>query len=202
FIAISGPPSKTSGWTNSVGEDQVRIVDPATGDVAPVGATGEIQTRGYSVMLGYWADDANTAEAIDADGYMHTGDLGTLDTEGFCNIVGRVKDMVIRGGENVYPREVEEFLYRHPAVQTVQVFGVPDAALGEELAAWIVLRADHNPTAEDLRAFCKGQIAHFKIPRYVEFVDEVPMTVTGKAQKFRMRAAMIEKLGLVEVKTA
>jgi fatty-acyl-CoA synthase len=181
---------------------EVKVVDPAGGGVVPVGATGEILTRGYSVMLGYWDDPESTALAIDDDGFMHTGDLGTLDAEGFCNIVGRVKDMVIRGGENVYPREIEEFLYRHPAVQTVQVFGVPDERYGEELCAWIVLRAGHATTADDIRGFCHGQIAHFKIPRYVEFVDEVPMTVTGKAQKFRMRAAMIERLGLKEARTA
>ena len=181
---------------------EVRIIDPLEGGTVPVGATGEILTRGYSVMLGYWDDAENTALAIDAEGFMHTGDLGTIDAEGFCNIVGRVKDMVIRGGENVYPREVEEYLYRHPAVQTVQVFGVPDERMGEELAAWIVLREGQTVTEQDIRDFCRGQIAHYKIPRYVAFVDEVPMTVTGKAQKFRMRAAMIEKLGLKESATA
>ena len=181
---------------------EVRIIDPLEGGTVPVGATGEILTRGYSVMLGYWDDAENTALSIDAEGFMHTGDLGTIDAEGFCNIVGRVKDMVIRGGENVYPREVEEYLYRHPAVQTVQVFGVPDERMGEELAAWIVLREGQTATEQDIRDFCRGQIAHYKIPRHVAFVDEVPMTVTGKAQKFRMRAAMIEKLGLKESPTA
>ena len=181
---------------------EVKIVDAQEGHAVPPGATGEILTRGYSVMLGYWDDEANTRLAIDAEGFMHTGDLGTLDADGFCNIVGRVKDMVIRGGENVYPREVEEYLYRHPAVQTVQVFGVPDERMGEELCAWIVLREGQQADEDDIRAFCKGQIAHYKVPRYVRFVSEVPMTVTGKAQKFRMRAAMVDELGLKEAKTA
>ena len=181
---------------------EVKIVDPETGATVPVGAVGELCTRGYSVMLGYWDDAANTASSIDAEGFMHTGDLATIDAEGYGNIVGRIKDMVIRGGENVYPREIEEFLYRHPAVQSVQVFGVPDARFGEELCAWIVRRPGASATADDIRAFCQGQIAHFKIPRYVEFVDEIPMTVTGKAQKFRMRDAMIERLGLASIKTA
>ena len=181
---------------------EVKIVDALEGHTVPAGATGEILTRGYSVMLGYWDDEANTRLAIDAEGFMHTGDLGTLDADGFCNIVGRVKDMVIRGGENVYPREVEEYLYRHPAVQTVQVFGVPDERMGEELCAWIVLREGQQASEDEIRAFCKGQIAHYKVPRYVRFVSEVPMTVTGKAQKFRMRAAMVDELGLEEARTA
>lgn len=181
---------------------EVKIIDPLTGDITPAGAQGEICTRGYSVMLGYWDDPQNTAAAIDTDGFMHTGDLGVIDAEGFGNIVGRVKDMVIRGGENVYPREVEEFLYRHPAVQVVQVFGVPDARYGEELCAWIVLRPGQSATEDEIRAFCKDQIAHYKIPRYVRFVAEIPMTVTGKAQKFRMRAAMLDDLGISELKTA
>jgi fatty-acyl-CoA synthase len=181
---------------------EVKVVNPETGATVPVGAVGELCTRGYSVMLGYWDDPAQTSASIDAEGFMHTGDLGTIDEAGYGNIVGRVKDMIIRGGENVYPREIEEFLYRHPAVQTVQVFGVPDPRYGEELCAWIVPRPGSTPTAEDIRAFCRDQIAHFKIPRYVEFVEEIPLTVTGKAQKFIMRERMMERLGLREEKSA
>ncbi|NTZ85480.1 AMP-binding protein [Burkholderia metallica] len=190
--------------TTTVGRIQphleVKIVDPA-GDIVPVGATGELCTKGYSVMLGYWDDDAKTREVL-VDGWMHTGDLATLDEDGYCNIVGRLKDMVIRGGENVYPREIEEFLFRHPKIQSAQVFGVPDAKYGEELCAWIVLRADEQMTEDDVRAFCNGQIAHYKIPRYIRFVDELPMTVTGKVQKFVMRDRMIEELKLDVQKTA
>jgi fatty-acyl-CoA synthase len=180
---------------------ECKVID-ADGATAPVGERGELCTRGYSVMKGYWEDAERTAEAIDADGWMHTGDLATIDAGGFCNIVGRVKDMVIRGGENVYPREVEEFLYRHPKVREVQVFGVPDEKYGEELAAWIVLKPGEDATEEEIRAFCQGQIAHYKVPRYVRFRDTLPMTVTGKAQKFVMREAMSEELGLTEAKTA
>ncbi|WP_322025218.1 AMP-binding protein [Burkholderia sp. BCC1977] len=190
--------------TTTVGRIQphleVKIVDPS-GDVVPVGATGELCTKGYSVMLGYWDDDAKTREVL-VDGWMHTGDLATLDADGYCNIVGRLKDMVIRGGENVYPREIEEFLFRHPKIQSAQVFGVPDAKYGEELCAWIVLRTDEQMTEDDVRAFCSGQIAHYKIPRYIRFVDELPMTVTGKVQKFVMRDRMIEELKLDVQKTA
>jgi fatty-acyl-CoA synthase len=152
-------------------------------------------------MPGYWDDEARTAEAI-RDGWMHTGDLATIDAEGYCNIVGRVKDMLIRGGENVYPREVEEFLFRHPKVAQAQVFGVPDARYGEEVCAWIVLKPGETATEDEIRSFCQGQIAHYKVPRYVRFVPELPMTVTGKAQKFVMRAHMIEELGLREARTA
>jgi fatty-acyl-CoA synthase len=179
---------------------EVKIIDPL-GDVVPVGETGEICTRGYSVMQGYWDDEEKTREVI-VDGWMHTGDLGTLDKEGYCNIVGRLKDMLIRGGENIYPREVEEFLFRHPKIQSVQVFGVPDKKYGEEVCAWIVLRPGEHATQEDIREFCGGQIAHYKIPRYIRFVDELPMTVTGKVQKFIMRASMIEELNISENKTA
>ncbi|KVV48284.1 AMP-binding protein [Burkholderia territorii] len=190
--------------TTTVGRIQphleVKIVDP-NGEIVPVGATGELCTKGYSVMLGYWDDDAKTREVL-VDGWMHTGDLATLDADGYCNIVGRLKDMVIRGGENVYPREIEEFLFRHPKIQSAQVFGVPDAKYGEELCAWIVLRAGEQMTEDDVRAFCNGQIAHYKIPRYIRFVDELPMTVTGKVQKFVMRERMIEELKLAEQKTA
>ncbi|MDP9044008.1 MAG: AMP-binding protein [Pseudomonadota bacterium] len=171
-------------------EAKVVGVDGAT---LAVGLPGELWVRGYSVMRGYWGDDGRTREAI-VDGWMRTGDLATIDTEGYCNIVGRVKDMLIRGGENVYPREVEEFLFRHPKVQSVQVFGVPDPKYGEEVCAWIVLKPGEQATDEDIRAFCRDQIAHYKIPRYVRFVSEMPMTITGKVQKFVMRDRMIEEL--------
>ncbi|WP_174875827.1 AMP-binding protein [Vogesella oryzae] len=180
---------------------EVKIVD-VEGRIVPRGETGELLTRGYSVMLGYWGDEEKTREAIDAAGWMHTGDLAVLDADGYCNIVGRVKDMVIRGGENIYPREIEEFLYRHPKVQDVQVVGVPDAKYGEELCAWIRLRDGESCSVEEIRAFCDGQIAHYKIPRYIEFVDSFPMTITGKIQKFMMRQQMKQKLGLEESKTA
>ncbi|CAB3964804.1 MULTISPECIES: AMP-binding protein [Burkholderia] len=190
--------------TTTVGRVQphleVKIVDP-DGRIVPVGATGELCTKGYSVMLGYWDDEAKTQETI-VDGWMHTGDLATLDADGYCNIVGRLKDMVIRGGENIYPREIEEFLFRHPKIQSVQVFGVPDAKYGEELCAWIVLRADEQMSEDDVRGFCQGQIAHYKIPRYIRFVDELPMTVTGKVQKFVMRQQMIDAWGLKAADTA
>lgn len=180
---------------------EVKVVD-AEGRVVPPGEAGELCTRGYSVMLGYWGDPERTAETIDAAGWMHTGDLATIDAEGYCNIVGRIKDMVVRGGENVYPREVEEFLYGHPAVEDVQVIGVPDDKYGEEICAWVKLREGESLDAEGLREFCQGEIAHFKIPRYVKFVDAFPMTVTGKVQKFVMREQMIDDLALRERKTA
>jgi fatty-acyl-CoA synthase len=180
---------------------EVKIVDNH-GCLVPPGTPGELLTRGYCVMLGYWNDPERTIEAIDTAGWMHTGDLATLDDEGYCNIVGRIKDMVIRGGENVYPREIEEFLYRHPNIQDVQVIGVPDPRYGEELCAWIKLRPDSTATPEDIRAFCQGQIAHYKIPRYIKFVDDFPMTVTGKVQKFLMREQMMAELGLRQEKTA
>jgi fatty-acyl-CoA synthase len=180
---------------------EIKIVDPE-GKAVPRGATGEFCTRGYSVMKGYWNDAEKTAEAIDGGGWMHTGDLATMDAQGYVNIVGRLKDMVIRGGENVYPREIEEFLYRHPKVQDVQVIGVPDPRYGEEVCAWIKLRDGQQATPEEIKEFCKGQIAHYKIPRYVEFVAEFPMTITGKVQKFVMREQTIAKLGLKTQKTA
>jgi fatty-acyl-CoA synthase len=190
--------------TTTVGRIQphleVKIVD-GLGNTVPVGETGELCTRGYSVMKGYWGDDEKTRETI-VDGWMHTGDLATIDAEGYCNIVGRLKDMLIRGGENIYPREIEEFLFRHPKVQSVQVFGVPDQKYGEEVCAWIVLRPGEQASDEEIREFCKGQIAHYKIPRYIRFVDELPMTVTGKVQKFVMRARMIDELKISEAKTA
>jgi fatty-acyl-CoA synthase len=179
---------------------EVKIVD-SEGRIVPVGETGELCTRGYSVMRGYWGDDERTAESV-REGWMHTGDLATIDEEGFCNIVGRLKDLVIRGGENVYPREIEEFLFRHPKVAQVQVFGVPDAKYGEEVAAWIVLKPGESAEADEIREFCRGQIAHYKVPRHIRFVAELPMTVTGKAQKFLMRQRMIDELGLSEQRTA
>ncbi|MBX3503405.1 MAG: AMP-binding protein [Alphaproteobacteria bacterium] len=180
---------------------EIKIVD-GEGRIVPRGETGEFCTRGYSVMTGYWNDAEKTAEAIDVGGWMHTGDLATMDAEGYVNIVGRLKDMVIRGGENVYPREIEEFLYRHPKVQDVQVVGVPDPRYGEEVCAWIKLRDGESATDEEIREFCKGQIAHYKIPRYVRFVDSFPMTITGKVQKFIIRDEEIRQRGLVAQKTA
>ena len=180
---------------------EIKIVDPE-GRVVPRGETGEFCTRGYSVMKGYWNDEAKTKEAVDEAGWMRTGDLATMDEQGYVNIVGRLKDMIIRGGENVYPREIEEFLYRHPKVQDVQVIGVPDPRYGEAVCAWIKLHAGQTATDEEIRAFCQGQIAHYKIPRYIEFVPEFPMTITGKIQKFVMREQTIERLGLKAQKTA
>ena len=174
---------------------EIKIID-TQGRVVPRGEPGELCTRGYSVMLGYWADEEKTDEVINDAGWMHTGDLATMDDEGYCNVVGRLKDMVIRGGENVYPREIEEFLYEHPAIQDVQCFGVPDEKYGEEICVWVSLRPDQHLTAEELIDHCKGKIAHFKIPRYVRFVDEFPMTVTGKIQKYLMRENMVTELGL------
>jgi fatty-acyl-CoA synthase len=162
----------------------------------PRGSTGELCTRGYSVMLGYWNDPERTAEAIDQGRWMHTGDLATMDGEGYVNIVGRIKDMIIRGGENVYPREVEEFLYKHPDVQDVAVVGVPDERYGEEIMAWLIPRAGAELDPEQVREFCRGKIAHFKVPRYVEVVDEFPMTVTGKVQKFKLRERATEAKGV------
>jgi fatty-acyl-CoA synthase len=180
---------------------EVKIVD-SEGRIVPLNTSGELCTRGYSVMLGYWDDLERTAEAIDRAGWMHTGDLATMDEDGFCNIVGRLKDMVIRGGENVYPREIEEFLYRHPKIEAVQVVGVPDPRYGEELCAWVKLRPGESATGEEIQAFCKGQITHYKIPRYIRFVEGFPMTVTGKVQKFIMREQMVRELGLTELRTA
>ena len=176
---------------------ETKIVDPGTGNVMPRGEIGELCTRGYSVMLKYWNNEEKTREAIDDAGWMHTGDLATMDEDGYIQIVGRIKDMVIRGGENIYPKEIEEFLYTHPAIEEVQVTGIPDEKYGEELIAWVKLRPDADPvTAEDLQAFCKGKIAHFKIPKNYKFVDAFPMTVTGKIQKFKMREISIEEMGL------
>jgi fatty-acyl-CoA synthase len=181
---------------------EVKVVDPASGLTVPRGEAGELCTRGYSVMLGYWDEPAKTADAIDAAGWMHTGDLATMDDDGYVNIVGRIKDMIIRGGENVYPREIEEFLYTHPDIVDVQVIGVPDAKYGEEIMAWVKLRDGAPPMdAESLKVFCQGKIAHYKVPRYVHVADEFPMTVTGKIQKYLMRQAAIELLGLEDAAT-
>jgi fatty-acyl-CoA synthase len=178
---------------------EIKVVDPATGRIQPRGDAGEFCTRGYLVMRGYWNDPERTAEVVDHAGWMHTGDLTTMDAHGYVRVVGRIKDMVIRGGENIYPREIEEFLYTHPAIGDVQVIGVPDGRYGEELMAWIILRPGAEPLGEEsLREFCRDKIAHYKIPRYVKIVDSFPMTVTGKVQKFKMREVAIEELGLSE----
>jgi fatty-acyl-CoA synthase len=184
---------------------EIKIADPDDRSTVALGSPGELCTRGYSVMAGYWNDPERTAEAIDSDGWMHTGDLATMDEAGYVNIVGRIKDLIIRGGENVYPREVEEFLYGHPDVADVQVIGVPDDRYGEELMAWVITRGGRPLDADALREFCQGRIAHYKIPRYVKVVDAFPMTVTGKVQKFKMREQAIGELGLTQsaaVKTA
>jgi len=180
---------------------EVKIVDE-NGATVPIGTQGELLTRGYSVMQGYWADEEQTAESINAEGWMHTGDLATIDTEGYCNITGRVKDMICRGGENIYPREIEEFLYTHPAISQAQVFGVPDPKYGEITCAWVVIADNKSLSEAELIAFCKEQIAYYKIPTHVRFKRELPMTVTGKPQKFIMRDMMIEELGLEIIKTA
>ena len=184
---------------------EIKIVDPLTGQIVPIGAAGELCTRGYSVMLGYWNNAEATANAIDTARWMHTGDLATMDAEGYINIVGRIKDMIIRGGENVYPREIEEFLYTHPKVSDVQVIGLPDPKYGEEIMAWVKVKPGEQLTAEELKEFCQGQIAHYKVPRYIKFVDTFPMTVTGKIMKFQMREQSTEELGLqsaVSIETA
>jgi fatty-acyl-CoA synthase len=175
---------------------EIKIIDPSSGAVLPRGQAGELCTRGYSVMLGYWNNPEATAEAIDAGRWMHTGDLATMDDEGYVNIVGRIKDMIIRGGENIYPREIEEFLYTHPDVSDVQVIGVPSQRYGEEVMAWMKLREGASTSEDELVAFCRGRIATYKIPRYWKFVDGFPMTVTGKIQKFRMRETAVSELGL------
>ncbi len=176
---------------------EIKVVEPVTGETVERGVTGEFCTRGYSVMLGYWDDPDKTAEAVDAEGWMHTGDLAVMREDGYCNIVGRIKDMVIRGGENIYPKEIEEFLYAHPDIEDVQVIGVPDQRYGEELCAWVKMRAGADPLdADAVRAFSAGKLAHYKIPRYVMVVDEFPMTVTGKIRKVQMREESAQALGL------
>jgi fatty-acyl-CoA synthase len=197
--AADDPLDKRVGTVGQVHPHvEVKVIDPITERIVERGETGELCTRGYSVMLGYWEEPEKTADAIDRGRWMHTGDLAVMDDEGYLRIVGRSKDMVIRGGENVYPREIEEFLYTHPDVADVQVIGVPDARYGEELMAWIVPRAGASLDQDAIAEFCRGKIAHFKIPRYVQAVDEFPMTVTGKVQKFKLRERAIEELGLEE----
>jgi fatty-acyl-CoA synthase len=184
---------------------EIKVVDPSTGQTLPLGQPGEFCTRGYSVMLGYWQDKAATERAIDKDGWMHSGDLATFDKDGYVNIVGRIKDMIIRGGENIAPREIEEFLLTHPAICDASVIGVPDAKFGEEVMVWVRLNPNATLTADELRDYCKGRIAHYKVPRYVKFVREFPMTVTGKIQKFAMREQSIAELaleGAASIKTA
>ncbi len=195
--AVDDPVEKRVGTVGRVGPHlEVRVASPETGETVARGQTGELCTRGYSVMTGYWEDPERTAEAIDSDGWMHTGDLAVMDDDGYLNIVGRIKDLVIRGGENVYPREVEEFLYSHPDIGDVQVIGVPDDRYGEELMAWVIPRHGAAVDEEAVREFCRGKIAHYKVPRYVKFVDSFPMTVTGKVQKFKMREQAIDELDL------
>lgn len=197
--ATDDPVEKRVGTVGRVQPHvEVKVVDPETGDVVDRGVSGEFCTRGYSVMMGYWNDDERTNEAIDADGWMHTGDLAVMDDDGYLNIVGRIKDMIIRGGENVYPREVEEFLYSHPAIRDVQVIGVPDRKYGEEVMAWVQAEPGHSIDQDEVREFCRGKIAHYKIPRYVSVTEEFPMTVTGKIQKFKLRDEAIDQLGLAD----
>jgi fatty-acyl-CoA synthase len=195
--AFDDPLAKRVGSVGRVGPHlEIKIVDPDTGETVARGERGEFCTRGYSVMKGYWNDPERTREAVDRDGWMHTGDLATMDADGYANIVGRSKDMVIRGGENLYPREIEEFLYAHPDIADVQVVGVPDERYGEELMAWIIPRAGASPDRDEIERFSRGKIAHHKIPRYVKLTDSFPMTVTGKVQKFKLREQAVEELGL------
>ncbi len=194
---VGAPLDKQVGTVGQIHPHvEVKIIDPLTNQIVPIGATGELCTRGYSVMLGYWENEAATRSAIDQARWMHTGDLATMDAEGYVNIVGRIKDMIIRGGENVYPREIEEFLYTHPKVQDIQVIGLPDEKYGEAIMAWVKLKPGETATIDEIRDFCRSKIAHFKVPRYVKFVDSFPMTVTGKIQKFIMRNESIKELGL------
>jgi fatty-acyl-CoA synthase len=181
---------------------EVRIVDPETGDECATGVQGELWARGFTIMAGYFDKPEESAQAIDDDGWLHTGDLATVDEEGYYKITGRLKDMVIRGGENISPREVEEFLFTHPAIQEVQCFGVPDEKFGEQMAAWVRPREGSSLTEDEVKDFCRGRISHFKVPHYVRIVDDFPMTVTGKIQKYKMREAMCEELGLAAVETA
>jgi len=195
--AVDDPLDKRVSTVGRVGPHvEVKILDPATGAIVPRGTSGELCTRGYSVMLGYWENEEATRAAIDAAGWMHTGDLATMDDEGYVNIVGRIKDLVIRGGENIYPREVEEFLHSHPSISEAQVIGVPSVRYGEELMAWVRVRPGCVVTEEELVTFCTGRIATYKIPRYWKMTTEFPMTVTGKVQKFRMREIATIELGL------
>ena len=175
---------------------EVKVIDLKTGETCAVGETGEVCVRGYGIMTGYWGDEDLTAQTIDSEGFLHSGDLGEMDLKGYLKITGRIKDMIIRGGENIYPREVEAFLYQHPSIAEVQVFGLPDIKYGEQVAAWVQPKAGAELTPEDIRSFCQGQITHFKIPKYVKIVSEYPMTVTGKIQKFKMRDQYTRELGL------
>jgi len=194
---IDAPFEKRVGSVGTVHPHvEIKIVDPETGQVVPIGKPGEFCTRGYSIMLGYWNNPEETASAIDQAHWMHTGDLATMDVDGYVNIVGRIKDMIIRGGENVYPREIEEFLYTHPKISDVQVIGLPDPKYGEEIMAWVKVRPGEQLTEDEVKEFCRGKIAHYKVPRDVKFVDAFPMTVTGKIQKFLVRQQSIEELGL------
>jgi len=195
MTSIDAPFEKRVFTVGQCGPHQEIKIINEQGDVVPVGEKGELCCRGYSVMRGYWADAERTAETIDSAGWLHSGDLAVMDDEGYVQIVGRLKDMIIRGGENVYPKEIEDFLYKHPSIQDAQVFGIPDEKYGEEVAVWIMLKPNESATADDIKGFCQDQISHFKVPRYIEFVEEFPMTVTGKIQKFKMREAMLEKLG-------
>jgi len=203
---IGTPLAKQVGTVGQVHPHvEVKVVDPISGSVVPIDTPGELCTRGYSVMLGYWNNEEATRRAIDVARWMHTGDLATIDAESYVNIVGRIKDMIIRGGENVYPREIEEFLYTHPLLQDVQVIGVPDEKYGEAIMAWVKIKPGVTLSAAEIQDFCRGQIAHYKVPRYVKFVDSFPMTVTGKIQKFIMRQQSVKELGLeraAAVKTA
>jgi len=194
---LDAPLDKCVGTVGQVSPHlEIKIVDPATGQVVPTDTPGELCTRGYSVMIGYWNNPEATVAAVDGAHWMHTGDMATMDAEGYVNIVGRIKDMIIRGGENVYPREIEEFLYTHPKISDVQIIGVPDPKYGEEIVAWVKLNAGVQATTEEIQEFCKGQIAHYKVPRHIIFVEDFPMTVTGKIQKYLMRQQTIEELGL------
>jgi fatty-acyl-CoA synthase len=181
---------------------EVKIIDAETGRICPVGEMGELCTRGYSVMLGYWENAEATASAIDRNGWMHTGDTAIMDADGYVNIVGRIKDMIVRGGENVYPREIEEYLMTNDAIEAVQVTGVPDPKFGEAIIAWVSLKEGEELSEEGVKAFCKNKIAHYKVPRYVRFGDDFPMTVTGKVQKYKMREISVKELGLQEQHTA
>ena len=180
---------------------EAKVVDK-TGKTVACGLQGELYTRGYLVMQGYWGDPEQTSKSIDSEGWMHTGDLAIIDSQGYCKIVGRVKDMLIRGGENVYPLEIEEFLLSHPSIQDVQVFGVPDEKYGEEVCAWVKVSKSNEVSSQDIKSFCEGQISHYKIPRYVKIVKEFPMTITGKPQKYIMRENMIKELGYKKIESS
>ena len=200
---VDSPMEKRVGTVGSVHPHvQVKIIDPDSGKICAVGEAGELCTRGYSVMLGYWENPEGTESAIDSKGWMHTGDTAVMDEDGYVNIVGRIKDMIVRGGENVYPVEIEDFLMAHEDIEAVQVTGVPDPKYGEEIIAWISLKEGKNLSEDDIKEFCKGKVAHYKVPRYIRFGNDFPMTVTGKVQKYKMRETSIKELGLKEQETA